>query len=34
MFKNLSFMFPLPTINLTNNRINTLRTLIEKNDGS
>lgn len=34
MFKGLSFMFPLATINLTNNRINTLRSLIEKNGGS
>ena len=33
MFKGISFMFPLPTVNLTNNRIKTLRNLIELNGG-
>ncbi|CAD8086303.1 unnamed protein product [Paramecium sonneborni] len=33
MFKSISFMFPLPTVNLTNNRIKTLRNLIEQHEG-
>ncbi|CAD8084561.1 unnamed protein product [Paramecium sonneborni] len=33
MFKSISFMFPLPTVNLTNNRIKTLRNLIELHQG-
>lgn len=34
MFKDISVMFPLPTVNLTNNRIKTLRKLIELNGGN
>ncbi|CAD8172309.1 unnamed protein product [Paramecium octaurelia] len=34
MFKAISFMFPLSTVNLTNNRIKTLRNLIERNGGT
>lgn len=34
MFKAISFMFPLPTLNLTNNRIKTLKNLIEFNGGT
>ncbi|CAD8073711.1 unnamed protein product [Paramecium sonneborni] len=33
MFKDISFMFPLSTVNLTNTRIKTLQNLIESNGG-
>lgn len=33
MFKDIYFMFPLSTVNLTNNRIKTLTNLIESNGG-
>ncbi|CAK77452.1 unnamed protein product (macronuclear) [Paramecium tetraurelia] len=33
MFKDISFMFPLSTVNLTNTRIRTLSSLIESNGG-
>ena len=34
MFKTISFMFPLATVNLTNNRIKTLRNLVELHGGA